>query len=142
LSVLHTAMWARVLGSGFKAAQAMNSFFSVRRQLQRPDFIVGHEEALFFSLFVVLTVALWILQVPGRLRTTATILLPLVLMADLVNSRRAAWLILGGQLIALTVVTMVAVPARRRFMSKVIVIALVISAAYFPAYWNHPGALA
>ena len=50
------------------------------------------------------------------------------------NSRCAAWLILGGELIALTIVTMVAVPARRRFMGKMIVLALVISAVYFPAY--------
>ena len=119
LSVLHTAMWALVLGSGFKAAQALQSFLGVRNQIPRPDFIVGHEEALFFSLFILLTACLWIFRVPGPLRTTATALLPLVLMADLVNSRRAAWLILGGELIALSIVTMVALPARRRFMGKV-----------------------
>ena len=118
LSVLHTAMWALVLGSGFKAAQALQSFLGVRNQIPRPDFIVGHEEALFFSLFILLTACLWIFRVPGPLRTTATALLPLVLMADLVNSRRAAWLILGGELIALSIVTMVALPARRRFMGK------------------------
>ena len=122
LSVLHTAMWAIVLGSGFKAAQALHSFLGVRNQIPRPDFIVGHEEALFFSLFILLTACLWIFRVPGPLRTTATALLPLVLMADLVNSRRAAWLILGGELIALSIVTMVALPARRRFMAKVLAV--------------------
>jgi uncharacterized protein DUF4115 len=142
LSVIHTAMWALVVGSGFKAAQALHSFMTVRHQIPRPDFIVGHEEALFFSLFIVLTACLWIFEVRGRLRTTATVLLPLVLVADLVNSRRAAWLILGGELIALTIVTMIAVPARRRFMGKMLALALVISAVYFPAYWNHTGALA
>ncbi len=142
LSVLHAAMWAIVLGSGFKAAQAFHSFLTVRNQIPRPDFIVGHEEALFFSLFILLTACLWIFDVPGRLRTTATVLLPLILVADLVNSRRAAWLILGGELIALTILTMVAVPARRRFMSKVLALALIVSAVYFPAYWNHSGALA
>ena len=142
LSVIHTAMWALVLGSGFKAAQAANSFMTVRHQIPRPDFVVGHEEALFFSLFIVLTACLWIFQVPGGLRTTATFLFPLILVADLVNSRRAAWLILGGELIALTIVTIVAVPSRRRFMVKMIALALVVSAVYFPAYWNHSGALA
>ena len=139
LSVLHTAMWALVLGSGFKAAQALQSFLGVRNQIPRPDFIVGHEEALFFSLFILLTACLWIFRVPGPLRTTATALLPLVLMADLVNSRRAAWLILGGELIALSIVTMVALPARRRFMGKVLAVVLLVSAVYFPAYWNHIG---
>jgi hypothetical protein len=142
LSVIHTALWALVLGSGFKAAQAFNSFMTVRHQIPRPDYIVGHEEALFFSLFILLTACLWIFEVRGRLRTTATVLFPLVLVADLVNSRRAAWLILGGELIVLTVVTIVAVPARRRFMGKMVALTLVISAVYFPAYWNHSGALA
>jgi len=142
LSILNTVMWAIVLGSGFKAAQALHSFLTVRHQIPRPDFIVGHEEALFFSLFMVLTAALWIFKVSGTLRTTATVLLPIVLAADLVNSRRAAWLILGGEVIALAIVTMVAVPSRRRFMAKVLAVMLLVSAVYFPAYWNHTGALA
>ena len=142
LPIIHAALWALVLGSGFKAAQALHSFVTVRSQIPRPDFVVGHEEALFFALFILLTLSLWIFQMPGRLRLTATILFPLVLVADLVNSRRAAWLILGGSLIALTIVTMVAVPARRRFMAKLLVVLAVCSAAYFPAYWNHTGALA
>jgi len=142
LEILRLAMWALVLGSGFKATQALYSFMHVRNQIPRPDFIVGHEEALFFALFITLTLSLWLFQVPGRLRTTATMLLPLVLLADLVNSRRAAWLILGGALIALTAVTMVAVPARRHFMVRTLAVLTVIAAVYFPAYWNHTGALA
>ena len=115
LEILRLAMWALVLGSGFKAAQALYSFMHVRNQLSRPDFIVGHEEALFFALFIILTLSLWLFQIPGRLRTTATMLLPLVFLADLVNSRRAAWLILGGALIALTAVTMARCPCPAAF---------------------------
>ena len=142
LEILRLAMWALVLGSGFKATQALYSFMHVRNQLSRPDFIVGHEEALFFALFIILTLSLWLFQIPGRLRTTATMLLPLVFLADLVNSRRAAWLILGGALIALTAVTMAALPARRHFMIRALAVVTVIAAFYFPAYWNHTGALA
>lgn len=142
LEVLRLAMWALVLGSGFKAAQALYSFLSVRNEFPRPDFVVGHEEALFFALFISLTVSLWLFDVPGRLRTTATFLLPLVLVADLVNSRRAAWLIVGGALIALTALTLAAVPARRHYLIRILAVLTVIAAFYFPAYWNHSGALA
>ena len=142
LEILRLAMWALVLGSGFKATQALYSFMHVRNQVPRPDFIVGHEEALFFALFITLTLALWLFEIPGRLRTTATFLLPLVFLADLVNSRRAAWLILGGALIALTVMTMAAIPARRHYMTRILAVLTVIAAVYFPAYWNHTGALA
>ena len=54
-----------VLGSGFKAAQALYSFLHVRNQIPRPDFIVGHEEALFFALFIILTLVAVALPDPG-----------------------------------------------------------------------------
>jgi hypothetical protein len=137
--VIRAALWAFVLGSGLKAAQAMHSFLQVRHQAVRPDFIVGHEEALFFALFILLTLSLWLFDIRGRLRTIATALLPLVILADLVNSRRTAWLILGG---ALTVVALVALPYRRRFLTRVLCVVTVFSVVYFPVYWNHTGALA
>lgn len=140
--VIRAALWAFVLGSGLKAVQAMHSFLQVRHQAVRPDFIVGHEEALFFALFILLTLSLWLFDIPGRLRTIATALLPLVILADLVNSRRTAWLILGAALIVLTVVALVALPYRRRFLTRVLILVAVFSVVYFPAYWNHTGALA
>ena len=140
--VIHAALWAFVIGSGVKAAQAMHSFFQVRHQAIRPDFVVGHEEALFFALFVLLTLSLWLFDLPGRLRTVATALLPLVLLADLVNSRRTAWLILGATVIVMTAVAMVALPHRRHVLTRVLAVLAVCSLVYFPAYWNHTGALA
>jgi energy-converting hydrogenase Eha subunit E len=142
LGIIRAAFWALVVGSGLKAAQAIHSFLSVRHQQPRPDFVVGHEEALFFALFVLLTLGLWLFEVRGRLRTTATLLLPLVLVADLVNSRRAAWLILGGALIVLTIIGLVAVPARRQFLTRMLAVLALVSIIYFPVYWNHTGALA
>ena len=141
-SVLRAALWAFVLASGFKAFQAIYSFIKVRHLQPRPDYVVGHEEALFFALFILLTVALWIFDIPGPLRKTATALAPFVVLADLVNSRRTAWLILGGALIVLSILTMVAVPERRRLMSRILVGVALVSVVYFPAYWNHTGALA
>jgi hypothetical protein len=140
--VIRAALWAFVLGSGFKAVQAIHSFLQVRHQPNRPDFVVGHEEALFFALFILLTLSLWLFNVPGRLRTAATMLLPVVLLADLVNSRRTAWLILGTGIIVLATVALVALPARRRFLTRVLTLVTVFSIVYFPAYWNHTGALA
>jgi O-antigen/teichoic acid export membrane protein len=141
-SVIRAAFWAFVLGSGLKAFQAIHSFLKVRHESPRPDFVVGHEEALFFALFILLTLALWVFDVRGPLRKTATALAPVVLLADLVNSRRTAWLILAGALLIFALITMVAVPARRRLMSRILIVVAVISAVYFPAYWNHTGALA
>ena len=70
------ALWAMVLGSGLKAFQGVLIFMAVRHQNPRPEAVLGHEEALFFGLFVLLTLALWLFQVEGRLRKVATALLP------------------------------------------------------------------
>jgi hypothetical protein len=141
-SVLRAVLWACVLGSGLKAFQAFHSFVKVRTENPRPDFVVGHEEALFFALFILLALSLWVFDVRGPLRKTATALVPFVLLADLVNSRRTAWLILGGALLVFALMTMVAVPERRRLMSRILMLVAVVSAVYFPVYWNHTGALA
>jgi hypothetical protein len=108
----------------------------------RPESVLGHEEALFFGVFIFLTLALWLYDVRGRLRTTATAFLPLVIAADLANSRRAAWLVLGSGLIVLAVVAVRCLPARRHMVLRLGAVALVISAVYFPAFWNKTGGLA
>ena len=68
-TAIRAALWGVVLASGLKAAQGF-VFFSVRNMHPRPEAILGHEEALFFGLFVFLAASLWLFDVPGRLRTT------------------------------------------------------------------------
>ena len=135
-------LWVLVLGSGFKAAQGILIFLQVRHAPNRPEALLGHEEAFFFGLFVIVTLALWLFEIRGPLRTTATLLLPLVLAADLVNSRRTAFLILGMGIIALCAIGFVALPRRRRFLRRFIVCVVLVASVYLPAYWNHTGGLA
>jgi hypothetical protein len=142
LDVLRWAMWGIVLASGAKATQAVFLFLSVRHQQPRPQAILGHEEALFFCLFVLVTLALWLFDVKGRLRTVATSVLPIVILADLVNGRRAAWLILGGALIVLVLIGLVVLPERRKLLLRACGVLLLVSVVYFPLYWNHYGSLA
>ena len=96
-----------------KALQALYIFASVRSMVPRPEAILAHEEALFFGMFIIFTAALWLYGDAGRLRSAATAVLPLVILADLVNSRRAAWLVLGGGLIVLAIVASRCLPTRR-----------------------------
>jgi hypothetical protein len=139
---LRTMLWGLVLGAGFKAGLGVVIFLSVRHVSPRPEAVLGHEEAFFFGLFVLLTLALWLFEVPGRLRTTATFLLPVVLVADLVNTRRVAFLILGVGLVALIVIGFVCVPRRRPFLRRLAVVIALGAAVYLPVYWGNTGALA
>ena len=87
-------LWLLVLGCAAKAALGIVIFIDVRNLEPRPEAVLAHEESFFFGLYIFLTLAAWLFGVRGRLRTVATTLLPVVLVADMVNSRRTAWAIL------------------------------------------------
>jgi hypothetical protein len=140
---LDALLWTIVLGSGFKALQGTYIFFDYARAMRpRPEAILGHEESFFFGVFVTLTVALWLYQVRGNLRTTATCLLPFVLIADMANARRTAWLVIAVSMAVLFATSWVTMPSRRRFLRRLLLVLVISSAVYLPLYWNHNGTLA
>jgi O-Antigen ligase len=141
-AALRSVLWAIVIAVGFKAGQGFLLFLSVRHYAVRPEAVLGHEEALLFSLFFLLTLALWLFDVRGPLRTTATWLFPLVLLGDLANTRRAAWLILGVGVITMIAVCYAVLPERRRVAGRILMILLAVCAVYLPAFWNKTGGLA
>src|SRR5581483_1898352 len=140
---LQAVLWTFVLVGAFKAVQGDIIFFTYARRVSpRPDAILGHEEAFFFGFYILLTLALWLYGQQGRMRAVATVFSPLVVIADMANSRRTAWAILIAGLIVLLVVAWHSLPNRRRALRRTAVVLAVVSAAYFPAYWNHNGTLA
>jgi hypothetical protein len=122
--------------------QAILIFFSVRHMSPRPEAVLGHEEAVFFGVFMILTGALWLYEVDERLRRVATWLLPLVILGDLVNTRRAAWLVIGGGLLVLAVIGAKALPHRRLMLARTGAVIGIILVLYVPAFWNKSGGLA
>jgi hypothetical protein len=143
MRALDALLWTFILGSGFKGIQGTIVFFSYARRMRpQPEEILGHEEAFLLGVFIIITVALWLYGIRGRLRTTATCLLPFVFLADLANARRTAWLILAASLATLFAITLKTLPERRRFLRRALVVVLIGSAVYLPAYWQHDGTLA
>jgi O-antigen ligase len=138
---LRVLLWAFVIGTGIKGVQGTVEFLAVRGRVPRPDAILGHEEAVFFGVFLLLTAALWLFDSPSRLRSVATAIAPLVAIADAANNRRAAWLIIGAGLLALFVVAWVRLRERRRFLFTALVVAGVLAVVYVPAFWDGSGAL-
>jgi hypothetical protein len=136
------ALWTFVIGSGFKALQGVYIWVETRGISPAPQAILAHEESFFFGLFVILTAALWIFRQRGALRITATALLPLVLLADLGNSRRDAILILGAGVVVLLVLAYAALPERRPMLRRIVAVTLLASAVYLPLEWNSTSTLA
>jgi O-antigen ligase len=140
---LRAVLWAFVAAVGFKAVQGLYVYYGSRHLAVRPESYITHEASYFFVVFMVLVPALWVFNVSsGRLRAVATRLMPLVLACDLVNNRRAAWLMLGGAVLTFAVVSYFSLPTRRRFLARGIVALLLVSAVYFPVFWNQDGTLA
>jgi hypothetical protein len=141
-TALDRMLWALVICEPIKSLQGLIVFIKTRSWPVAPEAVLGHEEAYFFSLYMLLVAGLWLFGLRGRMRTVATALLPLVIFADLVNDRRAAWLILGGGLIVMFATGYIVLPERRRVLGRVALIAALTSAVYFPVYWNKDGTLA
>jgi hypothetical protein len=138
---LRAVLWTLVIGSGFKAIQGVLIWLPARHLTPRPEAILSHEEAFFFGLFVFLTLGLWIFEMRGALRTTATCLLPVVLLANLANSRRNSWAVLALGLFVMLVIAYAVLPHRRPLLRRLGVVLAIGSAFYFPAFWNSSGTI-
>lgn len=135
-SRLWALLWVDVLATGFKGLQGTYRYLVLRDAVPPPEAILEHEEAVFFSLFILLTAGLWLFGIRGRLRRVATCLLPFVVLADLANQRRAAWIILCAGLVLLLACAWVRCTERRRLVLGVAVAATVTAAVYLPLFWN------
>jgi hypothetical protein len=140
--VFRPLLWTIVLGSGVKSLEGVVNYFTIARRLTpRPEEILSHEEAFFFGVFLLATLALWLFQVRGRLRTVATAFAPLVLIADLGNSRRTAFLILYAGVAAILAVAYVGMPERRRVLKGLNLVVGVAVAIYLAVFWSYGGTL-
>lgn len=129
-AALSAILWGVVIGTGAKGVLGTQKVITMSNVFPQPESILEHDESVFFSCFILLTVALWVFGRRGYLRRLATVLLPFVLVADLGNNRRAAWLMLPVMLIALTVIAYLRFPERRNAIASVAGISLVLVAGY------------
>jgi hypothetical protein len=141
-NVIRIIMWTVVLGSGFKSLQGTWVYFTVaRHMLPRPEAILGHEESFFFAMFLFITLGLWVWGERGPLRRVATALLPFVVIADLGNARRTAFLLIYVGVLVFMIVAYACLEDRRKTLKRVNVAMAVIAILYLGAFWNHGGAV-
>lgn len=138
---IRAVLWGFVGTVAFKALQGTYVWIESRHMVPKPQAYIGHEASYFFVIFIFLVLALWLFDQRGKLRTWATWLLPLVLWANIVNDRRAAWEMLAGGMLCLGVIVYKAMPIRRHVLSKAIVGLILVSAVYFPVMWNSNSSL-
>ncbi len=133
-------LWTLVIATGLKGLDGTLRWVTGLRGLTRPaEQIVGHEEAVFMGLFILLTTTLWLLQIKSRLRQVATALLPLVVFANLANNRRTSYIILGAGIGIVIAILWVRSPQRRWMTGGVAVALLAVASLYLPVFWNRTG---
>jgi hypothetical protein len=138
---IRALLWAFVGAVAFKALQGTYVWIDNRHLVPKPEAYISHEASYFFVIFMLLVLTLWLFDQRGKLRTWATWLLPLVIWANIVNDRRAAWEMLGGGLLCFGVILYKAMPTRKHVLAKSVVGLVLISAIYFPVMWNSSSSL-
>ena len=133
-ATLDVILWGIVIGTGLKGILGTERVITLANVVPQPEAILEHDESFFFSLFIALTVLMWVLGRRGRLRLIATLLLPFVVTADLGNHRRAAWAMLVAIAIALWVIVYQRMPDRRKLIGVVGGATLVMGSAYIVAF--------
>ncbi len=139
IDVSRSVLWALVLGTGLKSLQTLFRFVTIRHVIPRPDSVVSHEDTFFFCILLALCLLLWIFGERGRLRTVATAVMPIVLLANPVNARRTSYAILALVLVAIIVIAWVYRPEIRRRLAVGTAIGLLLAGAYVGAFWNSQG---
>jgi hypothetical protein len=133
-STLWAVLWGFVIGVGTKALEGTERVITLRNVTPRPDALLEHEESVFFSCFIVITLALWVLGIRGGLRRLATALLPLVIVADLGNNRRVSFVMLPLMLLAFVVITYLRMPERRKLIGVLVGTLLIIGVGYVAVF--------
>jgi len=133
-AAFQAVLWAFVLGVAYRAfigAELAHDFAGV---YPRPNELLEHDESFFFGIYLVLTAGLWTFGMRGWLRRATTLLAPLVLYADIVNNRRAAWIILPAGLLVVAAITWIRNPDRRTTINWIMVVLLVVGTGYVLAF--------
>jgi hypothetical protein len=136
-------LWVIVIGTGLKGVEGCIVYLQVHNYYPRPSNILEHEESFFFGIYILLTVCLWLFGFKGRLRIVAAALLPFVVVADLANHRRTAWVIVAIGAAIILAAAWYRFPARQRWKVQAIaLVAVAAGAAYLPLFWNGSGTIA
>ena len=134
---LTTLLWIFVLLVGVKAFQAIGNYVEV--QTRGPfwiEAVTAHEDVIFFDVAIVLALVMVALGLRGRLMYVLLALQPVILAAEVLTTRRVAFVALAA---ALLVVALMSAVDRPRMTMLVVAGGTLMFALYAAALWDHHG---
>jgi len=132
-------LWAFALLVGVKAFQAIGNYAQTLNGPERLEAVTGHEDVIFFDIAITLALVMALLHVRGKLFFVLLALQPVILVADLVTTRRVAFAALAA---SLAVVALMAMLERPRATALVVGVGLFAFGIYTATFWDETGAIA
>jgi len=126
-----------VLLVGVKAFQAIGNYVEV--QARGPfwlEAVTAHEDVIFFDVAIALALVMVALGLRGRLMYVLLALQPVILAAEVLTTRRVAFVALAA---ALLVVALMSAVDRPRVTMLVVACGTLVFALYTTAMWDHHG---
>jgi hypothetical protein len=132
-------LWELVLLVGVKAFQGIGNFTEVR--LNGPfglEAVTAHEDVIFFNIAIALALLMVALRVRGRLFYVLLALQPVIVLAELVTTRRVGFAALGADIV---VVALIAAVYRPRLTAVAAALGMFAFLVYAAAFWQNEGVL-
>jgi hypothetical protein len=132
-------LWELVLLVGMKAFQGIGNFIEVR--LNGPyglEAVTAHEDVIFFNVAISLALLMVALRVRGRLFYVLLFLQPVIVLAELVTTRRVGFAALFADI---AVVALLSAVYRPRLTATAAAVGMFVFVLYAAAFWQSEGVL-
>ncbi len=128
-----------ILLVGVKAFQALGNYAQMLSGPERLEAVTAHEDVIFFDAAIALAVVMALLHVRGRLFYALLCLVPVILVAEMVATRRVAFAALAA---VLAVVALLSAMERPRATGLVLGVGVLAFGIYAATFWDQTGPLA
>lgn len=140
---IHVLSWILVIGAALRGIEGTYRYlFTVRNTGRDVQELFPHEQTFFFNAFIILTLILFLYHGSRRMKRTALLFLPMVIVANLANDRRAGVVAFGVAFVVVLVVTAFAYPARRRVAVGILIGLAIVFPPYYVMFQNKSGTIA
>jgi hypothetical protein len=132
-------LWELVLLIGLKAVQAIGNYAEMLNGPYRLEAVTAHEDVVFFDVAVGLALVGLALHLRGKLFYLLLAMQPVIMTAELLTERRAAF---GALAVVLLLVALMSAVDRPRATLVVATVVALGFAVYAVTFWNRTGPLA
>jgi hypothetical protein len=128
-----------ILFVGAKAFQAIGNYAQAANGASWVEAVTAHEDVIFFDVAIALMLVMATLRMRGRLFYILVALQPVILIAELLTTRRVAFAVLATVLL---VVTFMSSAVRPRATLLVVLVGALVFAGYAATFWDDSGPIA